>query len=682
VSSFGDQNITITGRAVDRASGNALGDTLLRLVLNNEGFERSFFVTTNSEGTFSYLFTPTQTDAGTYRVSAVHPEITDRPEQRAFTINRVTVGPNLFNLDVPRNYPYAISFSAKAGAGTQASNLRFVANPASQPTGALPTGVTFTLPTPVSITQRQTLNLPVNFRADNTAQPTGKLVLDVISDERPTQPLGKVTIDYRLSEARPHLVSTPSQVQTGLARGSNEIETVTVENNGLQDAVDLEFTLLNTDGSAAPSWVSIASNADGTLAIGEKRPIDVAFSPSQAVAEGVYQFRLRVRGANVPEQNLNVFASVTQSGQGNVLFRAADIFTATVDKNGNLIQGLRGARVTVQNEDVISVTQELLTDSLGEAMFMNLPAGSYKFRASASNHQEIGGRFQVKPGITINQPIFLEYNLVTVEWSVREVTIQDRYEITLNATFETNVPAPVVIYEPLSTNLPMMKAGDVFYGEMSLTNYGLVRADRVKQTLPTSDEFFRYEFLVDVPPTLEAKQRVTIPYRIISLKSLDGDGAASGGGCVSYDKQAYTDYESVCANGTVSKGKATKRWFLVATSTCTGSSSPTLPGYGGRGGNSPGGFGGPDYGLPYSELPGMPPCVKCGSFCCGPSGGGGNGQGNGGGDGGAGGGGAGGGGDGGAGGGDGSGGGNGGGAGGGAGGGGGGNGGEGGNGHE
>lgn len=628
-SSFGDQNITIAGRALDRATGNALGDTKLRLILNQEGFERIFFVTTDSDGTFSYLFTPTQTDAGTYRVSAVHPEITDRPEQRAFTINRVTVGPNTFNLDVPRNYPYTISFNAKAGAGTQAANLRLVANPASQPTGALPTGVTFTLPTPVSITQRQTLSLPVAFRADNTAQPTGKLVLDVVSDERPTQPIGKVTIDYRLSEARPHLVSTPSSVQTGLARGSNEVETVMVQNNGLQDAVDLEFTLLNTDGTPAPSWVSIASAADGTLAIGEKRPIDVAFAPSQAVAEGIYQFRLRVRGANVPEQTLQVFASVTQSGQGNVLFRAADIYTATVDKNGNLIQGLRGARVTVQNEDVISVTQEMVTDSLGEAMFMSLPAGNYKFRASAANHQELGGRFQVKPGITINQPIFLDYNVVTVEWSVREITIEDRYEITLNATFETDVPAPVVLYEPRSTNLPLMKVGDIFYGELVLSNYGLVRADNVAQRLPNSDQYFKYEFLNDVPTSLEAKQRVTIPYRVISLKSLDGDGAASGGGCYSYSTYASLGYTFECANGAISNGSASTSWFSSSNSTCGGSGGSSTS-YGGRGGPSPGGFGGPNYGMPYSELPGMPPCVKCNGQCCGaPSGGGGNGSGDG-----------------------------------------------------
>jgi len=227
----------------------------------------------------------------------------------------------------------------------------------------------------------------------------------------------------------------------------------------------------------------------------------------------VYKFKLVVSGDNITQQSLNVFVSVTQSGQGNLLFKASDIYTATMDKNGNLIQGLAGSTITVQNEDVSTVTQELVTDSLGEALFTNLPAGRYQFRARAINHQEIGGRLLVKPGITFNQPVFLKYNLISVEWSVKEITIQDRYDITLNATFETDVPAPVVVIQPASINLPKMGVGDVYFGELTLTNYGLVRADHVIQQLPSSDGFFRYEFLVDVPSTLAAKQRLTIPYR-------------------------------------------------------------------------------------------------------------------------------------------------------------------------
>ena len=595
ISSFGDQDIVINGRALDRASKAPLPNTRLKLILNQQGFERSFSVLTDASGEFAYTFKPTLTDAGLYKVSAVHPDITDRPEQKAFTINRVTVGPTPYRLDVPKNYPFTIPFTARAGVGTSATNLRLVLNAASQPTGQIPAGISVQLPAPVSLVERQTLNLPVQFTATNDAQPSGALIFDVQSDEHANTPLAQVRVDFSLSEAKPYLVSTPSLVETGLAQGGSQVESVTVKNNGLQDALNLHFVLTKADGTPAPAWASIGSAANGTLAIGQSRAIDLAFSPPAGTPEGVYEFKLTVTGENVPSQSLNVYVSLTQSGQGNVLFKTADIYTATIGKDGNLIPGLAGATITVQNEDVPTVSQELTTDALGEALFQGLPAGRYKFRAKASNHQEAGGRLIVKPGITANQSVFLDYNLITVEWSVREITIQDRYEITLNATFETDVPAAVVVIQPTSINLPKMAAGDVYYGELNLTNYGLIRADNVKQSVPQSDAYFRYEFLVDVPATLEAKQRITIPYRVIALQSLEGaanSGTASGGGCYNYSNSYAVSCNFQCANGTQSPCGASTSWFSVSNSSCPGGNG----GVGGGGSSSDGGWPGGGFG--------------------------------------------------------------------------------------
>src|SRR5574340_1106780 len=172
---------------------------------------------------------------------------------------------------------------------------------------------------------------------------------------------------------------------------------------------------------------------------------------------------------------------------------------------------------------------------MGEAYFADMPAGNYVYRASATNHAELSCQLTIKPGVTAPKELFLDYKLVTIEWSVNEITIQDKYEITLTATYQTNVPAPVVLIEPLSVSLPDMKPGDVFYGEFTLTNKGLVRADDVVFTPPPSDEFYRYEFMVNVPNSLEPNQRVTIPYRVVNLKSLAQPAAtATGGGCYNY----------------------------------------------------------------------------------------------------------------------------------------------------
>lgn len=601
ISSFGEQDVVITGRALDRASSQPLPNTRLKLVMNQQGFERNFEVLTDATGSFTYTFKPTVTDGGLYKISAIHPSMTDRPEQKAFTINRVVFGPTPFKVDVPRNYSYSVPLIARSGAGTTASNMRFVLEASAQPTGQLPAGVQLQLPNPVSIGERAQVNMPVVFSANNDALASGSIILSIYSDERPQGagvPLGQVRVDYVLSEAKPFLVSTPSLIETGLSQGGSQMETVQVQNKGLQDALNLQFTLTQPDGSAVPPWVSLAGQANGTLAVGDRRSVDVQFAPPPSVLEGMYEFRLNVAGDNVPAQALNIYASVTQSGEGNVLFRASDIYTATLDKQGRLIPGLAGATITLQNEDVASVTRELVTDALGEAYFQTVPAGRYKYRARASNHQEVGGRLQIKPGITVNQPVFLDYNLINVEWSVREITINDRYEITIDATFETDVPAAVVVMQPPAVNLPKMAAGDVYFGELTLTNHGLIRADQVKQKLPASDPYFRYEFLVTVPDTLEAKQRVTIPYRVVAVQSLDAPaagGAASGGGCYSYSATTEVSCTYICKNGVQAQCNTKTSWFSVENS-CGAGGSGGVGGIGGGGGGGGGGSGAGGFG--------------------------------------------------------------------------------------
>lgn len=671
VVSFGTGDITIRGRAVDRASQAAVPNAPLKIALNQEGFERLADVMTDAQGAFRYVFAPTVTDSGRYRVGAIHPDMTDRPEQASFTINRIQITPTPFKLTVPRNYAYRIDFRARSGTGSQASNLRVIYAPEYQPSGTLPAGIKVLLPEPINIAPKQDLALPVSVSGDNNAAPSGRLVLAVVSDGSGTTPLALLNVDYTLTEAKPALYATPNYVEAGLARGQTAIEQVVFENKGFVAMNEVVVDLLDKSGNAAPSWITLASNrALGGIGVGEKRTVDINVAPDANVAEGIHEFVLRVSGGNLPAETVNVFVSVTQSGIGNLLFKASDIYTATRDKNGNLIPGLAGARIFLQNEAVVSQSFELTTDAYGEAYFQNLPAGSYRFKASAQNHQEAGGRVSVKPGLTVNQSVFLEYSLIQVEWSVREITIEDRYEITLNATFETDVPAPVVVLQPTSINLPKMAPGEVFQGELVLTNYGLIRADNVVARPPGADQYYRFEFLVQPPTSLEAKQRVRLPYRVIALRPYGyygtgngtgggegGDGGTGGGddggsggdggpgggidagtgtggngdgantapggsvngtpGCYTYSVRMPVACRYVCANGVVSENcGSSANWFYVDRTSCPVGSPAPSPGGGGVGGGGWGGSGGPGYG----GMPGVPLCAKGSGDCDNPGG--------------------------------------------------------------
>ena len=151
-------------------------------------------------------------------------------------------------------------------------------------------------------------------------------------------------------------------------------------------------------------------------------------------------FYLSVTSSNYPVTHIGLYPTITSSGIGNALFKLSDIYTGTFNAKNELIRGLADGKITLQNEATLS-THSATTDSLGQALFQDLTAGPYKCKITATAHQEQTSRVWIKPGITIGKEIFLEYNLVTVEWEVNEITIEDTYEILLKATFETDVPA-------------------------------------------------------------------------------------------------------------------------------------------------------------------------------------------------------------------------------------------------
>ncbi|MGI9303891.1 MAG: Ig-like domain-containing protein [Gammaproteobacteria bacterium] len=598
--SFGDQPVVITGRAVERTSGTPQAGVALNVVITANGFERQHEALSDEAGQFSYRFEPLSGEAGIYTVAAVHPAVQDRPEQGRFTISRILISPAVVDLRLPYGQSHTLEFTVTAGEGTNASGVRLV--PAVQ---AAP-GLAITLGASVDLAPGQSARLPLTLQADETASDQ-TLTYHLRSNESGERALGEVRIDARFAAALPAVFYTPSFIETGVARADHVRETLKVENRGLTDLSDLTLDLVTETGSAAPPWVYLTSPREqGDVAVGDARTIELVASPDAAVAEGVHLFKLRLSSENHPQREVTVAVAVTQSGIGNALFKLSDIYTATLDPSGKPIAGLAGARLRIRNEAVANITRTLSSDALGEVLFEDLPAGRYTYRATATNHKETTGRFTVKPGITASEAVFLSYNLISVEWSVREITLEDRYEINLRSTFETDVPAAVVVAQPTSVNLPTLRPGDVFHGEFTLTNHGLIRADEVRIELPPQDQYFRYELISGLPERIEAQSTLSVPYRAVMLRPFEPDGSASGGGCYTYQPCASVRYAYTCANGYIDDNKTGLCWFYnygqcsapSGGSTGGGTTSETVninPGFGG---------GGPSYSPPAQSVAG------------------------------------------------------------------------------
>ena len=602
VESNGDQNIAISGQALTRAGNQPAANARLLVYISKDGFDRIGEVFTDNAGLFSYTFTPVLSEGGgIYNVWAAHPDLTDRTVQQSFVIRRVLVSPTQGNVSTARNYSQPVNFTATTGAGVTVHNLRLQYLAEDQYGAALVPGIAVGPDPPqATISPNQSVQLNARVTGSNDAPQQGTIILRVSSDESNASGWQKITLSYQLGVANPFLSATPSFVNSGVTPGNSITETVTFANNGLATAEGVSFILLSQDGSVAPAWVSLSVAGSGNLPVGGSLPVGIVFQPVTGTPQNDYFFILRVQGTNFATQDVNIHLAVTDVGQGGVLFKVRDPFTGTLDGTGAVIQGVQNATIVVQNEQVLSVTQTLTTDSYGEASFSGLPAGSYKYRANADKHSTATGRFWVRPGTTVNQDIGLQYNPVTITWEVVPVTIQDRYNIILNTTFETSVPTPVVVVNPPLVNLPRMCKGDVYNGEFTVTNYGLIRADNVMVPVPQSDARFKVELLTGTPTQLGAGEVMRVVYRMTALADFGGNcstpvasgnftplqAAASlnpkassaaeisapalaspqaptapagngGGGCVSWGATFSVSYTYCCPNGLCFSGVAT-----------------------------------------------------------------------------------------------------------------------------
>ncbi|NYZ66260.1 fibronectin type III domain-containing protein, partial [Endozoicomonas sp. SM1973] len=590
------ETVTIKGRAVERANNNSVANVPVKVVLSVRGFEREYSVYANETGEFNLTFTPGRGETGEYTVSVLHPSMLTRPQQATFVVKGVEVWPAKVNVSIPRNYQQPIKLNVKAGHHTALSNIRLKYRPQLAENGeavTAPAGVNFNSVALEQLVAEQQGVLSLTLSGNNLAPASGQLLFDVLATDESQEKLVKtVQVNYTFTQAKPALKAEPSYIRTGLARGEEESLFINLSNVGQETARQLTLALQDSQGQPAPDWITLGTPAQfGDLQPGIEQSIQLLVQPNEQVVEGEYQFNLVVSGENWPAQSIPVFVAVSQSGKGQVHFQVADIYTNTFDENGVLIPGLVNTSIQLQNVEVPSITFEGKTDQNGELLIKDITAGRYSYRASAFDHKAATGTLWIKPGITTAEEVFMMNQLISIEFSVKEITLEDRYDIVLNATYETHVPAPVVVFEPMSINLPTMEKGDIYQGEITLTNYGLIKAESMKANLPAGDNFAQIEYLTEIPEELEPGQVVVIPFKVRALKDFvpKGDGEATGAGCINHRYEISVSYKGQCANGQWVPGGTIVLLQWSAAGSCSTSSGGTTGGgahyyYGGGGG--------------------------------------------------------------------------------------------------
>ena len=363
-------------------------------------------------------------------------------------------------------------------------------------------------------------------------------------------------------------------------------------------------------GNPLPSWISLVSTTNvPSFAPGALAGLELRMAPPLNVSDGIYNVALRVRAANDPGGTIAISINVNQAGEGSVRFKAVDIYTGTLDSNSLPIPGLGAASITLTSEANPLLRVQGSTNALGEVTLGPVPPGRYLYSAQAASHAPATGRVLVRPGVTTDERVFLDFNAVSFTWSVTPTTILDRYNITLSATYQTQVPAPVLILEPGTINIPPMAVGEFITGEFSLTNHGLLRADNVQIAYPSSTPYYNIQFSGEVPNELAPNQRIPIYYRVTQLQALPGENrgaeqtalqrwlsgdnsaptrAPEGAGCNLFRTEMRVTASYICVAGDLRLVYGKSSFAVAYGPSCSGTSTPTSVG----GGSSIGGWGG------------------------------------------------------------------------------------------
>lgn len=640
---YGTTPVVISGRLRETDRPDAVPNAVATLVMRTQGFDRRIRINSDADGNFSFSYRPRSSDQGPYQVTVMHPDAmpfvgTTPTGVAEFTVNQLTPDKARLQLKAPRGFPQEFPINVTASPGDGASQVRLLLRAEDQPSGALPVGISLDGGQPQDVPAGQTAAFRPRLLSTEQSPPSGPLVVAVLAQESGTTVRARVRVDFELYPAQPVLVPAPASIYTAVRRGQEVTEVFTLRNDGLTAAESVGFALQPASGQPLHPWFSLVSPATvASLAPGDRLQVELRFAPGAGVPDGVYYGALQVTRGATPVGLVDVAVAVNEQGEGQARFKVVDIYTETLDAQNQPIPGLANARIVLTSETNANLRAEGQTNAQGEVTLSPLPPGRYLWRASAAGHEPAQGRLLIRPGIIVDERIFLDIATVAFTWSVTPTTIPDQYNVNITATYQTFVPAPVVVVEPPVLNLPDLAPGEFISGEWTVRNRGLVRADEVSLQLGPADAYFRVEVLGSLPNALEAGESVVLPYRITAVQALPGSNASrlalldwlspgapprtparapAGGSCGHYVYTVRIPYSYACAAGdrrNSSGGTSVHRAYGG------GCGSGQTVYYGGGGGNGGGWAGGS--GAPAAIVPQGP---QCGPDCtegCGCTGG-------------------------------------------------------------
>jgi hypothetical protein len=507
------QALTLNGQLVLSASGAGMAGRAVVVTFSNQttglAFTRS--ITSGSDGNFSLTFTPTAEQAGAYSISARYagnlqedllPEGTLIAED-TFRVQGLTFEPGM-------------PIFASVAAGATINGSITIRNTGADPlttsgfsVSGAPDHWTISLgslPETLAAGDSSTASYSVTAPDASVLYDDFELIATAAAAGLPAL-TARQSLEIAIVPNRPLLVVDEARRSAAMLLGQRTFHDVTITNNGNASTGALSVVL----PSGAP-WLSLYSSPSLTpLAPGASTNILLALDPAPDLPLAQYQVSVGFLDAANPSESLVVPFSflATSSATGSVDVAVYNEFSSAppYPTVGN---------VSVRLYDRISDSLlQSLTDEDGRFSFQDLPVGLYALEVQAPGHASGWQSFTVEPGDQRQVDVFLPSELVRYSWVVVPTTVQDKYLITLEATFQTEVPLPVVTITPSPVDLRSLDLlNETLLVPLTITNHGLVAARDLSFASPYHPNY-SISLLDNIAGlTLEAQDSLLVNLRI------------------------------------------------------------------------------------------------------------------------------------------------------------------------
>ena len=350
-------------------------------------------------------------------------------------------------------------------------------------TGA-PSNITITVVPPAQLAPTSDALASVTVLASNASNLSGTATLTFTTKEGQTT---TATLNLSVVPPKPNLVLSSAlllngTLTAGMVRGDQTLVQATVTNTGDATATGLRVSLPPNQ----PFLSLTTPAAIGDLGPGQTAAVVLSLMPSAIQPLGLYHGLIAVNGTNAAIP-INYAFDCISSAFGSLKVISQDEFSYFATPP----QPLTGAAVTLTDAATGAVVLTGTTDAQGNFSQANIREGSYNLMVTSPQHSTYRNGVRINASRETDVAAFLSRQLVTYQWSVVPVDLQDHYAVTLQAVFQTNVPAPVVTVSPALVDLNKVqfdKNGQaVVY--LTVTNHGLIAADDTRLNLPARPDY-------------------------------------------------------------------------------------------------------------------------------------------------------------------------------------------------